>query len=380
MGAWQDAWRGWRNRRLANPAFRQRAAAFALTRPMARRSASRLFDLVAGFVYSQVLLASVRLDLFERLHTQRQSAAQLATAIDLEPDATERLLRAGAALGLFECFDDGRYGLGELGAPMVGNAAVSAMVKHHSALYADLADPVALLRGEGTSRRLAGHWPYAGLDHPGGLNDAGVSSYSALMSISQPLVSQLLLDSHPFEHGGRLLDVGGGEGRFLLEAARRAPALDLHLFDLPAVAARATRALSEAGLAQRATAHGGNFFEDPLPGGMDVVTLIRVVHDHDDAHTLLLLRAAHAALVPGGVLLIAEPMADTPGARGMGDAYLAFYLLAMGQGESRSAERLAALLQAAGFGSVEERPSDLPLQSRILRARKGGTSTAALSM
>jgi demethylspheroidene O-methyltransferase len=301
----------------------------------------------------------------------------LAAAIGLEPEATERLLRAGAALGLFECFDDGRYGLGELGAPMVGNAAVSAMVNHHSALYADLADPVALLSGKATSRRLAGQWPYAGLDHPGGLNDDGVSSYSALMSVSQPLVSQLLLDSHPFEHGGRLLDVGGGEGRFLLAAARHAPALELHLFDLPAVAARATRALGDAGLAQRATAHGGNFFEDPLPGGMDVVTLIRVVHDHDDAHTLMLLRAAHAALVPGGVLLLAEPMADTPGARGMGDADLAFYLLAMGQGESRSAGRLAELLRAAGFGSIEECPSDLPLQTRILRARKGGAFAAA---
>jgi demethylspheroidene O-methyltransferase len=377
MSALHDAWRGWRNRRLADPSFRRRAAAFALTRPIARRSASRLFDLVAGFVYSQVLQACVRLDLFERLYAQRHHAAQLAPDIGLDTDATERLLRAGAALGLFERFDDGRYGLGELGAPMVDNAAVSAMVKHHSALYADLSDPVALLRGESTSRRLASQWAYAGLDHPGGLNDAGVSSYSALMSVSQPLVAQLLLDSHPFERGGRLLDVGGGEGRFLLEAARHAPALELHLFDLPAVATRATRALVAAGLERRATAHGGNFFEDPLPGGMDVVTLIRVVHDHDDAHTLLLLRAAHAALVPGGVLLLAEPMAGTPGARGMGDAYLAFYLLAMGQGESRSAERLAELLRAAGFSSVEECPSDLPLQTRILRARKGSATTAA---
>ena len=48
-----------------------------------------------------------------------------------------------------------------------------------------------------------------------------------------------------------------------------------------------------------------------------------------------------------------------------------------GQGESRSAERLAELLRAAGFSSVEECPSDLPLQTRILRARKGSATTAA---
>ena len=35
---------------------------------------------------------------------------------------------------------------------MVANDAVAAMVEHHAVLYADLADPVALLRGD-TARR-----------------------------------------------------------------------------------------------------------------------------------------------------------------------------------------------------------------------------------
>ena len=42
---------------------------------------------------------------------------------------------------------------------LVGNAAVAAMVEHHALLYADLADPVALLRG-GAPTRLAAYWPY----------------------------------------------------------------------------------------------------------------------------------------------------------------------------------------------------------------------------
>ena len=49
--------------------------------------------------------------------------------------------------------------LGPLGAAMVGNPGVAAMVEHHALLYADLADPVALLRG---AARRAPSWRATG--------------------------------------------------------------------------------------------------------------------------------------------------------------------------------------------------------------------------
>jgi demethylspheroidene O-methyltransferase len=145
-GGWVDRCLGWRDRLLASPLFQRRAAAFALTRPVARRHARALFDLVAGFAYSQVLLACVQLRLFELLAEGPQPLDRLAARLALAPDAARRLLDAAVSLRLVEHRSDARYGLGELGAPMVGNAAVAAMVQHHAAFYADLADPVALLR------------------------------------------------------------------------------------------------------------------------------------------------------------------------------------------------------------------------------------------
>ena len=47
--------------------FQRFAASFALTRPIARRRAGALFDLCAGFVYSQILFACVRLKLFDHV-------------------------------------------------------------------------------------------------------------------------------------------------------------------------------------------------------------------------------------------------------------------------------------------------------------------------
>jgi demethylspheroidene O-methyltransferase len=163
--------------------------------------------------------------------------------------------------------------------------------------------------------------------------------------------------------------VGAGEGRFVATLAAAAPDLKLMLFDLPAVAQLAQQRLDSLGLAARVQAHGGSFFEDPLPQGADIVTLLRVLFDHDDAHALAILRAARAALPRGGTLLVAEPQAGVPGAQAMGDAYFGLYLLAMGRGQPRTAQALTDLMRAAGFGAVRALPNRMPLHASVLVAR-----------
>ncbi len=76
---------------LSDPGFQRWAAIFPLTRPLARRRSRELFDIVAGFVYSQVLFACVRLKVFEILSEGVQSVEHLAVRLDLPPDAARRL-------------------------------------------------------------------------------------------------------------------------------------------------------------------------------------------------------------------------------------------------------------------------------------------------
>ena len=365
-----DRARDLRDRLVADPAFRRWAARFPLTRPIARRRARALFDLCAGFVYSQVLAACVRLRVFDLLSEGPQTVPAIAARTELPPEAAARLLGAAAALGLVSRRSGGRYGLGPLGAAMVGNPGLAAMVEHHAILYADLRDPVALLRGDGRGGTgLARYWPYAGDRAAAGLGAAAVAGYSALMAASQPLVAEEVLGAYDLRRHRCLLDVGGGEGGFLCAAGAAAPELRLVLFDLPAVAERGAARLAAAGLGGRASAVGGDFMADPLPGGADVVSLVRVLHDHDDGGALAVLRAARRALPPDGTLLLAEPMSGTPGAEPVGEAYFGFYLLAMGRGRPRTPGEIGALLRAAGFTGVRSRPTRTPLLTSVLTAR-----------
>jgi demethylspheroidene O-methyltransferase len=382
----RERWFTQRDRLLTSPRFREAASRFAATRPIARQRARDLFDLVAGFVYSQWLLACVELKLFERLAAAPMTAEQLARESNLPLLSAQRLLEAAASLGLTQVRASGgeddapqtRYGLGPLGAAMVGNEAVTAMVEHHRALYTDLADPLALLREGRGSGALAQYWAYAGAGDagprperaPGALPDAKTAPYSALMSASQPLVAGQVLDAYPIgRHHRVLLDLGGGEGVFAAAALARSPRLKAMVFDLPAVADAARARFARAGLADRAQAVGGDFHRDALPEGADIVSLVRVIYDHDDAPALAILRAARRALPAGGTLLLAEPMAGAAGAEPMGAAYFGMYLMAMGSGRSRSAGALTALLHQAGFAQVRRRPTALPLQAGVLVAR-----------
>ncbi len=370
--SWRDPVHTLRDWLLASPRFQHWAAAFPFTRGVARRRARGLFDLCAGFVYSQVLLACVRLKVFGVLADGKQSVADLAPRLGLSQDATHRLLAAAASLGLVRRRGAEQYGLGDHGAALLANPGISAMIEHHALLYADLADPVALLRGEAGESALGRFWAYARADQPSEARADQVDAYSRLMAVTQPMIAAEVLDAYPLQRHRCLLDVGGGEGRFLAEAGARVPGLTLMLFDLPAVVDRARAHLASVGLDGRTQCVGGSFLTDALPKGPDVVSLVRVVHDHDDESVMALLRAAHTCLPPGGTLLLAEPMAETPGAEPIGDAYFGFYLLAMGRGRPRPVPALTQMLTEAGFVSVRLRPTHTPMLTSLLIARTPG--------
>ena len=289
--------------------------------------------------------------------------------MDLDPAAAERLLRAAISLRLVERDRRGLYRVGTLGAPLIANPALGRMIEHHELLYRDLSDPVALLRKRSAETELSRYWAYARAADPRDAQAAAAEPYTDLMGATQRLVAQNVLDRYRLGRHRRLLDIGGGDGTFLVEAAARGQDLELGLFELPAVAKRARRNLGELLVSGRARIFEGDFLKDPLPAGADLISLVRVVHDHDDESALAILRSVRNALAPGGRLLVAEPLADTPGAEPVGDAYFGFYLMAMGQGRARTYGEIASLLRRARFGRVRRIRTRQPLITGLIVAQ-----------
>lgn len=354
-----------RNARVSDPDFQSWAARFPPTRPLARREAARLHDIVAGFVYSQVLFACVELDLLARLD-QPRTVEEIASLLDLSPERAGRLAQAAAALDLL-VRDGDRYAAGSLGAALIGAPGVVDMIRHHAMFYRDLADPVALLRGE-AEPELARFWGYVGGARTHAMTGEEAAPYSRLMAASQLMVAAETLAATSLSDVRRLMDVGGGEGVFLAAALRGTPGLRGVLFDLPAVAERARARLAAEGF--DADVHGGSFLDDPLPVGADAISLVRVLYDHEDAVVRDLLARVRHALPPGGRLIISEPMSGGARPTRSGDAYFGFYTLAMGTGRPRDPATHAAYLREAGFRDIVAPPTRHRFITSVITARR----------
>ena len=373
-------WLNARNRVLANPAFQRFAMRNPLMRRTARFHANAMFAVISGFVQTKALTATVDAGVIRRLSDGAARTDELAQGAGLSLEAMQRLLGAARAIDLVELAAPDLWVLGQRGAALSTNQGALAMIEHHKIFYDDLADPIAMLKGGRGQGKLAAFWTYApaaGRGDPAaadaaswqGDGDGAVAPYSALMAVSQPMVAEQVLDAYDFSRHQCLMDVGGGHGAFLAEVAQRHPRLSLKLFDLPAVVAGAKARLAARGISHAAL-HGGSFRDDPLPQGADVISLVRICHDHDDDVVRTLLKKAHAALPPGGRVVLAEPMAGTVGAEVMGDAYFGLYLWAMGSGRPRDQAAYLALLAEAGFGNAREVGTALPMVTRLIVAQR----------
>lgn len=360
----------WRNRMAASPGFQRWAGSFFLTRFIARRHARELFDLCSGFVYSQVLYAGVQLGLFGKLRNGPLTMTEIASAVGLPLEGTERLVNAASALDLLETTHDGRWRLTVNGASIAPSTGLEKLIEHNQLLYRDLLDPVAMLRDPHRSQTaIAAYFPYGEAGRPEDVDPIAAARYSDLMASTVPPLAEEVVDAYPVKKHRKLLDVGGGIGAFLTLMGEYAPNLDLMLFDLPAVAVHARAALEANGLHARTAVHAGNFQTDALPTGADLITLVRVLLDHGDEVALTVLRRAREALEPGGTLLVVEPFSGIRGAERVGDAYFGLYLFAMGRGRARTIAQHQALLRAAGFSRTRIVPTRYPVHTGIIAAQ-----------
>lgn len=361
----RPGWRGRLNRLVGGTGFQAWAARFPLTRRRTRAEGAAIFDLMSGFVYSQVLFALVELDLLTRLRDTPLAPADLP---DLPAQRMEALLLAATALGLMRRARGGKFQTSLRGAAIPGVPGLADMIRHHAIFYRDMADPLAVLRGD-KDTELSHFWPYV-FGANSGIAPADAGRYSQLMADSQALVATETLRQINLGGAEKLLDIGGGTGVFLEHVAARHPELSLEIIDLPQVMDAAQARLWQNGLGARVTLRPGSFRDAALPAGADAMSLIRVLYDHDDATVDALLDRVFTALPAGGLLIISEPMAGGAQPNRPGDAYFAFYTMAMRTGRARSQADIADRLTRVGFTGIQTPQPARAFITSVVTARK----------
>ena len=113
-----------------------------------------------------------------------------------------------------------------------------------------------------------------------------------------------------FSKVSTLLDVGGGDATMATQLVKDFPNVHATVFNLPAAAYLARQTVAKAGVTGRVSVIDGDFFNDDLPFGYNVVMFSRVLADWPKDTCRMLLKKAHRSIDPGGTLLICEPLTD----------------------------------------------------------------------
>jgi predicted O-methyltransferase YrrM len=333
---------------------------------MAKRwTGLELLDVARSFQVACLLTAGAVLDVFSRLHAKTMTAAALARKLGTDRRATTFLLDALAALG-FLIKRDGAYSVPEGVAALLSEQSrenILPMVRHLANSLRRWAELARVVQTGGPAE--------VGPSVRGQAADQA-DFIAGMHNISKPIAAEVidLLRPLKFRH---VLDIGGGSGTWtmaFLGAVHRARAT---LFDLPAVIPMARERFAEAGLADRVTLVGGDFYTDGLPAGADLAWLGAICHQNSREQNRALFSKVHGALEDGGAVVIRDVVMDPSRTSPVSGALFAINMLvATEAGGTYTFEEYRRDLCEAGFGEVTLVHRDEFMNSliRAAKARK----------
>ncbi|MDG2474522.1 MAG: methyltransferase [Paracoccaceae bacterium] len=360
----------WRNGLVGSHRFQKWAGNTPVVRAIARKDGEKIYDLMAGFVYSQTLLAMVELDIFNHLKGRSLTAVALSQKVGVPEKNMIILCQSATAINLLERLNFGQYALSRLGASVLGVPGLIDMIRHHRLFYEDLIDPVSLLKNK-VDTHMSKYWPYVlNKTSQKPLKPEVAEIYSDLMRSSQKLVAEETLRLISFSRTKHLLDIGGGTGAFIEEVSKVTSGISFCLFDLPQVVDKARKLTLRKENANNFDVYGGSFVTDKIPKGFDTITLIRVLYDHDDHIVTMLLKKIYDSLPKNGQIIISEPMSGGKFPTRSGDSYFGFYTMAMTTGRPRSAEIHEFFLRKAGFQNIKKHKGTREFITQVITAKK----------
>ena len=323
----------------------------------------QLWQVARAYQESAVLLAAGELDVFTALAGDEVTAGQLAEALDGDLRATTMLADALAAMELL-VKRDGRYSVAPgVADVMAADGADSelALMRHTANCLRGWAQLATVVRtGQPGERPPSIRGEEADLE----------AFIEAMENASRQAAPRIVREIGPPSFG-HLLDVGGGPGTWTIAFLQAVPGATATLYDCPNVVPIAEKHFRDAGLLDRVTLVPGDFYEDDaLPGGADLAWVSAIVHQNSRRQNRDLFAKVHAALVPGGRILLRDVVM---GAARTDPRYGAMFAINMlvntPGGGTFTFEELGEDLAAAGFAEPTLLRRD-PAMNSVVQATK----------
>lgn len=326
---------------------------------------NRIVDMASAFYESAALFAASDLGIFKALAELGPADLEtLAAACGLDLRGGRLLLDACAALGLLEK-EAGRYKNSPEAALFLvpgSPADLSGAIRYNRDVYAAWGR---LKEMAVSGRPVEKPEVHLGEDRER-TRTFVLAMHGRALGIGRAVVPRLDLAGRR-----RVLDVGGGPGTYSVLIAEAHPGLECVVLDLPPVAAIAEEIVAGAGLGGRVRTLPGDYHATPFPDGFDAVLFFGVLHQEKPEAIRDLLRRAHGALAPGGLVYVLDMMTDASRTRPKFSALFGLNMaLTTENGWVFSDEDLRGWLTEAGFRDPVVRPLGPPMPHSLASARR----------
>lgn len=314
----------------------------------------RMIQMILGFWVSQIVYAVARYSIADELAKGPATAAHIAEQQATHPDATFRLLRACASLGLVTADAQMQFASTSLLATLRRDApgslrgfALASGAPGFWRPWGRLID--AVQTGERQTVAALGKelWDYyAGAPAEA---EAFTNNMNGMTEVAAR-EAVLVIDTWSSMVA---VDVGGAGGVLLHALMEANSKLNGILLDLPNVIEQAKADVRWHGMEQRFSAVGGNFFES-VPRA-DLYLLKWILHDWDDASCVQILRNCSQAMHQGGRVIVIEFALDQMNQLGLAPLMDLCMMIVTG-GRERTVDEYSELFAAAGLRLVKATP------------------------
>ncbi|HKF61049.1 MAG TPA: methyltransferase [Dongiaceae bacterium] len=275
---------------------------------------SHIMMIGMGFFASKTLLSAVELGLFTELARRPMTGAEIARSLALHPRAVPDFPDALVALGFLDRSGEGAQAsyrntpetalfLDRNGEHYVGGILEMANARLFG-FWADLTEALRTGAPQNETKH-SGEPMFAKLYEV----PERLEQFMNAMSGASASNFRMFAEKFDFSRYKTLCDVGGATGQLSCMVAAAHRHMRCTSLDLPNVVPIAQRRIEAAGLEDRVTAIGGDFFTDPLPEA-EVITMGMILHDWNLEKKKLLIRKAFDALPEGGAFVAIEALID----------------------------------------------------------------------
>jgi ubiquinone/menaquinone biosynthesis C-methylase UbiE len=333
---------------------------------------SQISKLAYGFMASKALFAALNLELFRHLSRGPSTLAELSAATGVRPQSLATLLATLRSVGVVTAAadDDDKY----VNAPAAERYLVPGRPAYFGDYYRHQIDRQIYPSMMSLDAGLRGDTAGLAHDSMSSLLSDPVEAEAFSRAQHAGSIGPALMLSKTLDLGGArsLLDVAGGTGAFSICFCRTNPSLRASIIDFPNVTAVAQRFVADAGLTDRIALVPGDACEIEWPAAQDIVLMSYLLSAVGESQIDPLLARAHAALAPGGRLIIHDFMLDEDHAGPMPAAvFFLFYLSLRTDPLSFTASEIKRRCEQAGFVDATDAVL-IPEITKTVIARKRG--------